>query len=139
MKTLTICQPYAELIISGTKLVENRPWQTAYRGPLLIHAGKSQKWMLDYPEVDLPSRMDFGAIVGVVEVVKCLSWSYIYGYNCDDRYRYLRDDPHAGGPFCFVLRNPLRFARPISYRGAQGLFNVPDSVVQEALANGRSE
>lgn len=42
MKALTIWQPWAWLIVTGTKPVENRTWATDYRGPMLIHAGKHQ-------------------------------------------------------------------------------------------------
>jgi len=37
MKALTISQPYASLIVSGKKWVENRTWGTSYRGMLAIH------------------------------------------------------------------------------------------------------
>lgn len=53
MKALTICQPYAALICLPStdwrhKRVENRKWFTSYRGPLLIHAGKSRDWLEVY-------------------------------------------------------------------------------------------
>lgn len=38
MKTLSVRQPEAWLIVQGIKDVENRTWNTKYRGPLLIHA-----------------------------------------------------------------------------------------------------
>lgn len=41
MKVLTIRQPWASLIALGEKHIETRSWRTKYRGPLLIHAGKS--------------------------------------------------------------------------------------------------
>jgi hypothetical protein len=45
MKTLSIRQPYATLVCKGIKNVENRTWNTKYRGKLLIHAsGKSLAW-----------------------------------------------------------------------------------------------
>ena len=37
---LSVRQWWAWLIVSGLKPLENRKWQTAYRGPLYIHAGK---------------------------------------------------------------------------------------------------
>jgi len=40
MKILSIRQPWAALIVSGAKDVENRTWPTRYRGPLLVHAAK---------------------------------------------------------------------------------------------------
>lgn len=47
MKVLTIKQPWAWLIAQGFKDVENRTWQTSYRGPLAIHVGKSEDVMKD--------------------------------------------------------------------------------------------
>lgn len=41
MKVITIKQPFASLIAAGLKEYEFRSWKTAYRGDLLIHAGKS--------------------------------------------------------------------------------------------------
>lgn len=41
MKVLTLKQPWATLIALGEKKIETRSWKTNYRGPLLIHAGKS--------------------------------------------------------------------------------------------------
>lgn len=41
MKALTIKQPYASLIISGVKKVENRTWNTKFRGWIIIHAAQS--------------------------------------------------------------------------------------------------
>ncbi len=40
MKTLSIRQPWAWAILHAGKCVENRSWQTPYRGPVLLHAGK---------------------------------------------------------------------------------------------------
>jgi len=42
MKVLSVKQPWAWLIVEGIKPVENRSWNTAHRGPLLIHA--CQEW-----------------------------------------------------------------------------------------------
>lgn len=39
MKAITVQQPWAGVIASGDKTVENRTWGTKYRGPLAIHAG----------------------------------------------------------------------------------------------------
>ena len=45
MKTLSIRQPFAALICRGIKTIENRSWDTTYRGKLLIHAsGKPLAW-----------------------------------------------------------------------------------------------
>ena len=45
MKTLSIRQPFASLICRGIKTIENRSWDTTYRGKLLIHSsGKPLAW-----------------------------------------------------------------------------------------------
>ena len=38
---LSIQQPWAELIISGKKNIENRDWSTNFRGEFFIHTGKT--------------------------------------------------------------------------------------------------
>ena len=53
MKALSIKQPWAWAIIHAGKNVENRTWATSYRGPLLIHAGKTfdhegYQWIMDH-------------------------------------------------------------------------------------------
>ena len=41
MKTITIKEPWATLIVEGYKEYEVRVWKTNYRGDILLHAGKS--------------------------------------------------------------------------------------------------
>ena len=36
MKALTIWQPWAQLLATGTKSIETRSWGTRYRGPILF-------------------------------------------------------------------------------------------------------
>lgn len=38
MKAITIWQPWASLLSHRVKLYETRSWETAYRGPIAIHA-----------------------------------------------------------------------------------------------------
>lgn len=50
LRALTVCQPFAHLIAlpdsdDRMKRVENRTWHTPHRGELLIHAGRSRKWL----------------------------------------------------------------------------------------------
>lgn len=122
-KALTICQPYAELIVRGDKPIENRTWSTNYRGPLLIHAGKSRDWLDDEDEHLMPG-MAFGAIVGRVTLVDCVRVQRLPPH--------LRDHEHANGPWCWVLTDIERFAVPIPCRGAQGLWDYPALAAREA-------
>ena len=126
MRLLTIHQPWAWLIVSGHKRYENRNWSTSYRGPILVHAGKSSdslsagQRLCNSLGIELPARMDFGSIVGMVEMTDCTTHDGI-------------DDPFASGPFCFHLANAERFQSPIQWRGALGLVE-PSRELIEALA-----
>lgn len=80
MRALTICQPYAHLIVTQQaelpigavpKRVENRTWETRYRGLLLIHAGKSMKFLHGDDRTKYP-EMKFGAIIGIAHLIDCV-------------------------------------------------------------------
>lgn len=146
MKAITICQPYASAIMSGIKRVENRDWPTNYRGPLLIHSGKSRQWLDSYDGAQMEEmeqagfKFDedgqliithpeyFGAIIGIVDLVGCT--------KLDKYLEYIgNQDAWAFGEYCWIIENP-RWVKPvIPYRGQLGLFNVPDEVVKEAISN----
>lgn len=120
MKALSIQQPWAALIIHGVKDIENRSWRSAHRGPLLIHAGRqvdgeAMKAMEQsrHPVTGRPWQppvlaMRFGGIVGVVEVVDCVS-----GHESE----------WFAGPFGLVLR-AARALPFVPLRGQLGLFEV---------------
>lgn len=126
MKALTICQPYAEMIAAGEKLIENRTWPTPYRGPLAIHAGKSRDWLEADDEAERPG-MAFGAVVAVAQLVDCVRVDAV-----SERFLDEHDQRHhANGPWCWVLENVRRLPAPIPYRGAQGLWDLPMSETAE--------
>jgi hypothetical protein len=139
MKALTICCPWPWFIftpaeelaswLAEPKRIENRSWETLYRGPLLIHAGASKAWMKPYWDWQLPPQQ-FSAIIGVVDLVKCWNRS---SSNMPD---WIPDHQHTdeGSQFWWELANPRKFDEPIPYGGKQGLFNIPDNVVTEAIA-----
>ena len=129
MKALTICQPYAELILREEKLIENRRWSTTYRGQLLIHAGKSRKWFEGVTDAGwpLPEECDFGAIVGWVNLIACATRGSL-------SYRFIElhhQQAHAEGPFYWVLKDAVRLVDPVPWRGNLGLFDVPESVLEK--------
>jgi hypothetical protein len=139
VKALTICQPYAELIARGDKRIENRTWPTMYRGPLLIHAGKSREW-IDFgydgngrqidDEYLIPiDEMHFGFVVATAKLSNCVKVEAIHDGKYDDIYPWAKTHEHANGPWCFVLDEVKRLPKPIQYRGAQGLFEIPDDLV----------
>jgi hypothetical protein len=144
MKALSIRQPWAWLIVRPDivdpdlrklayakgliKDIENRDWNTHYRGPILIHAGKSKDegdwtdafWALreaagEEAAALLPpfSALECGGIVGRMDILDCVAESASKWFF---------------GDFGFVLAN----AQPIPFiplRGQLGLFEVPEGVV----------
>lgn len=126
MKALTICQPYAEAIACGDKRVENREWFTSYRGPLLIHAGKSRSWLDGQTDAELEAefgrKIEFGAIVARSILVGCFHIDRIQTGEYDGRFPWLKTHAHANGTWCWVLEDVERLPEPIPYKGAQGLW-----------------
>ena len=102
LRALSIRQPWAWLVVNGYKDIENRSWRTKHRGPLLIHASSNRS--LTTPQnlaaikkkyrVRLPNDFDFGAIVGLVDVVDCMK---THPSKWKER-----------GTWGWVLRNPRR-------------------------------
>lgn len=148
-KVLTLKQPWASLVAWGFKKIENRTWETNYRGPLAIHAGSGndgQLWdaLVDDPfhlwhleelavKMGLPwedlgrlrSALPRGKVVAVANLTDCVT-----------------DHPSEwfDGPFGFVLSNILRLEDPIPATGNLGLRSPDPHVarwIQGALVGGR--
>ena len=118
MKALSILQPWAWLIVTGQKDIENRVWHTRYRGRVLIHAGKNYpkrdyeddaKSYADYPEREAM----IGGIVGIATITDCVSQSESKWFN---------------GPYGFVLKNARQFPL-VPMRGQLSFFDVPDDIL----------
>jgi hypothetical protein len=146
-RCLSIRQPWASLIVSGVKPIENRTWPTDYRGVIAIHASGSKAYLRANLEAltrdgILPAGNDtnmaafhFGAIVGVAEIADCLDY-YDDGDDWDRRrlrsaaraagivtsgaggkrkgHAVSRVTYFANGPLCWLLRNAVEFAEPIT-------------------------
>lgn len=83
MKAISIRQPWAWLIVNGYKDIENRSWNTKYRGPVLIHASKGMTWhqyllvqaicesMPSSHRITLPpfDELERGGIVGYAHII----------------------------------------------------------------------
>ena len=76
-RVITVWQPWAYALIYLGKDVENRPWSTAYRGPLLIHSGRrvdpAGTERLRAAGAELPDEAyRTGHIVGMAELTGCV-------------------------------------------------------------------
>lgn len=114
-QALSIMQPWAWLIVCGHKDVENRTWETRFRGPVLIHAGRrldpdfEDDAFWPWPHIERPDDFERGGIVGEAEIAGCVTRSSSRWFS---------------GPHGFVIRN----ARPLPFRPCRGQlgFFTPD-------------
>lgn len=147
MKAISLWQPWASLIMLGTKSIETRSWSTAYRGPLLIHAAKrlnknELKMIAEDPAFDdglaLAGGASFqnllnlprGVLLGRVELVDCRRTDSFKMEELLDEWPY---GNFESGRFGWVLERPVIFDPPMEYKGAQGLFEVHHSFVRGEL------
>jgi hypothetical protein len=141
-KALTVCQPYAWLISLPEsdprhKRIENRNWFTSYRGRLLIHAGKSKKWLDTWGDLTPgeASSLIYGAIVAVCDLIDCIEAEYLKSaMHLPKTLLPFRLSRHLEGPWCWLLAN-VKPIRPIYCSGAMGLW---DSRIRE-IRNPQSE
>lgn len=122
MRCLSIRQPWAWLICAGKKTIENRVWQTAYRGTIAIHASttKSEVGRLKKAlETDAfkADNFEYGSIIGFADIVDI----QLYG-------REHEDDGFACGPYCFKLTNGRLLREPVSMMGKLNLFVLDESI-----------
>lgn len=128
LRSLTVCQPYASLIMLSdrdglAKRCENRTWYTDYRGRLLIHAGQSKKYLGCEP-FDGP----MGCYLGTVDLIDCIR----YESAAEARYPWLRNHLHYEGPYCWLLADVRPFAEPIRAIGRLGLHDPTRSAALAA-------
>lgn len=134
MKTITIKQPWASLIVHGIKDVENRTWKTNYRGRVLIHAASKLAIKrslfcnilpFDVPEIRLnwyewAWKKDYttSAIIGSVEIVDCvINHPSIWSEKTEMMRTQILDEfvlvPKNKPIYNWVLANPILFEEPI--------------------------
>ena len=121
MRALTICQPYAHLIAIGEKRVENRRWRTSYRGPLVIHAGKSHSWLSGGDSERYPD-MVFGGIIAIADLAACWHIEDICDRQPPPPFAWVAHHAHTEGPWCWVLPTAEWLDVPLMCSGARGLW-----------------
>ena len=108
-----IRQPWAHLIVSGTKNIENRTRATPYRGPFLIHASQTidkeecRRYRLD------PADLETGGVIEIAEIADCVTSHPSKWFT---------------GPYGFVLRRRRKLAF-VKWKGALGLRQAPASLL----------
>lgn len=138
MKAISLWQPWASAIVLGLKTIETRGWWTAHRGPIAIHAAKTNTPELRefylrsqcdrlrgvYPRFEL---LPFGAIVATARLSECLRTTDIDGLTSEDRAW----GDYTPGRFGWVLKDIVMLKAPVPARGAQQLWDWDDGGAQK--------
>lgn len=115
-RVLSVRPPFAWAIAIGRKKVENRTWQTPYRGVVYIHASGSRdragaEWLENTFRIRVPADVPRGAIVAVGELTDVVT-----------RRNAGRFGRWFTGPYGFVLSNVRVLRFPVKTLGKLGLF-----------------
>lgn len=134
MKALSLWQPWASAVALGWKKIETRHWSTAYRGPLAIHAAK--RWTADEREeweiaCEIhglsPEPPPLGAIVATARLVDVRRTEALLEAGVTPEEQEWGN--YGPGRFGWVFADIAGLVEPVAFRGAQGLFEVPDQLL----------
>ena len=104
LKALSVRQPWADLILTGDKDVENRTWKlpdSMIGKRIIIHAGIKTDG--DYGG----DKSRLGALLGEVTITGCVTASSSEWFD---------------GPYGFGLECPVSYDKPIPCKGRLGFF-----------------
>jgi hypothetical protein len=122
MKCLSICQPFAELIIQNKKIIELRTWNTNFRGEFLVHAPiKIRKE--ECKKLKMEQKLTAGAIIGKVELYDVKKYGSLKEIQTDKNKHFSSKTFHQK-TFGFILKNAKSFRVPIPWKGQLGFFDV---------------
>src|SRR4051812_38489229 len=158
MRALTLTQPWASLVVSGQKRIENRPWNppTAMIGQrFAIHASRAIDLDTTYeifiskiygPVVSpYPTPRDFplSAVVGVATLDKVFSGSWdaeaierhaaLFSFSTGE-FLGPQQVRWFFGPVGFALRDARAIATPVPCKGALGFWTLPEDVERAVAA-----
>jgi predicted transcriptional regulator len=122
MKCLSICQPFAELIIQDKKTIELRNWNTNYRGEFLVHAPiKIRKE--DCKKLKIDEKLTTGAIIGKAEIYDVKKYQSTKEIQ-NDKNKHFSSKKFQEKMYGFILKNPKPLRIPIPWKGQLGFFDV---------------
>jgi ASCH domain. len=128
MKCLSVCQPFAELIVQGKKTIELRKWNSKFRGEFLVHAAKNIleedcKRMKISPKTVTP-----GAIIGKVNLVDVKKYDSDKELKADKKKHHSISD-NTKNKYGFFLEIPKKLRVPIEFLGKLNFFEfLPDEI-----------
>lgn len=146
MKTISIKQPWANLIVEGAKDIENRTWRTKFKGRVLIHAGQVSVKFDGLADILTKEQFDSlngnidpfmgshcGFIIGSVEIVDCV-------INHPSIWAEKTELPEQLSNKCtwnWVLANPIKFWEPIPAKGKLSFWDYPNILAEPEETDGK--
>jgi len=122
LKCLSVSQPFADLIISGKKIIELRKWNTNFRGEFLIHAPIKIRTE-DCKRLKINEKLVTGAIIGKVELYEVKKYNSIKEIKADQKFHLASKNFHDR-TYGFMLKNSKSLRIPIPYKGQLGFFEI---------------
>jgi len=122
LKCLSVSQPFADLIISGKKIIELRNWNTNFRGEFLIHAPIKIRTE-DCKRLKINEKLVTGAIIGKAELYEVKKYNSIKEIKTDQKFHLASKNFHDR-TYGFMLKNSKSLRIPIPYKGKLGFFEI---------------
>lgn len=125
MKVLSIKEPWASLIMNGTKKIETRSWKTKYRGEIYIHASLSKAKITNHEVYELIKDMNFkyGYIICKCNLVDCIYMTdeYVNDMKTNHYEEYICGH-YEVGRYAWIVED-VKVIEPIEAKGKLGLWN----------------
>ncbi len=132
MKCLSVCQPFAELIVQGKKTIELRKWNTKFRGEFLVHAAKNIL-IEDCKRMKISSSIVTGAIIGKVKLTDVKKYESDKELKSDKKKHHSLSDI-TKNKYGFILESPKKLRVPIPYSGKLNFFEFhPDEMKNDDM------
>lgn len=122
LKCLSVSQPFADLIISGKKIIELRNWNTNFRGEFLIHAPIKIRTE-DCKRLKINKKLVTGAIIGKAELYEVKKYKSVKEIKTDQKFHLASKNFHDR-TYGFMLKNSKSLRIPIPYKGQLGFFEI---------------
>jgi hypothetical protein len=129
MKALSIAQPWAECIVGRGKNVENRTWNTKYRGYFALHASAAitnarlddcyEAYGIRFSKEKLAS----GSVVGIARLQSVITEAEVNRLT----KRWFE------GEFGLVLTDVIRLPHPVPVKGALSFWKLSGRPLQKVL------
>ncbi|OFX56300.1 MAG: hypothetical protein A2066_12925 [Bacteroidetes bacterium GWB2_41_8] len=157
MRAITVKQPWAYLICSGKKDIENRTWYNMFRGRVLIHASAKpvkminpnnvftyQQWESFSTEEQVQlicsgtsfKPLQNSSIIGSVEIVDCVvNHESIWA----EKSELVIGENKVCQPqtiYNWVLDNPIMFPEPIPAKGKLSFWDYPGILAEPEEKDG---